>query len=126
MSLPKEPIYPSDPLSKVIELQGRHQVTDFVIVDQTSGRYIGMVTGQDIRTALLDREAIPLLLVAELMRTDLPTVHRDDTLDTVLQRFARHDVSSLCVVSPIDPTLAMGMITRSEVMRRYQRALEES
>ncbi|MEZ6234465.1 MAG: chloride channel protein [Phycisphaerales bacterium] len=126
MPIPKESIYPSDPLSKVIEMQGRHSVTDFVIVDQESGRYMGLVTGQDIRSALLDREAIPLLLVAELMRTDLPTVSRDDTLDTVLARFSRHDVSSLCVVSPIDPTLAMSMITRSSVLQRYQRALEES
>jgi CIC family chloride channel protein len=124
--LPREPIYPSDPLSKVIELQGRHSVTDFVIVDQPTGRYMGMVTGQDIRTALLDREAIPLLLVAEIMRTDLPTVGREDTLDAVMARFSRHDVSSLCVVSPIDPTLAMGMITRTDVMRRYQRVLEEA
>lgn len=126
MPIPKESIYPSDPLSKVIEMQGRHSVTDFVIVDQESGRYMGLVTGQDIRSALLDREAIPLLLVAELMRTDLPTVSRDDTLDTVLARFSQHDVSSLCVVSPIDPTLAMAMITRSSVLQRYQRALEES
>lgn len=124
--LPSEAIYPSDPLSKVIEMQGRHSITDFVIVDPDTGRYIGMVTGQDIRTALLDREAIPLLLVAELMRTDLPTVGREDTLDSVMLRFSRHDVSSLCVVSPIDPTLAMGMITRTDVMKRYQRALEEA
>jgi len=126
MPLPREPIYPSDPLSKLIEMQGRHLATDFVIVDQTTGKYMGMVTGQDIRTALLDREAIPLLLVAELMRTDLPTVGREETLDSVLARFSRHDVSSLCVVSPIDPTLAMGMVTRTDVMRRYQRVLEES
>lgn len=125
-TLPREPIYPSDPLSKVIEMQGRHLVTDFVIVDQESGRYMGMVTGQDIRTALLDREAIPLLLVAELMRTDLPTVGREDTLDTVMARFSQHDVSSLCVVSPIDPTLAMGMVSRTDVMRRYQAVLEEA
>lgn len=126
MPLPKEPIYPSDPLSKLIEMQGRHLATDFVIVDQTTGKYMGMVTGPDIRTALLDREAIPLLLVAELMRTDLPTVGREETLDSVLARFSRHDVSSLCVVSPIDATLAMGMVTRTDVMRRYQRVLEET
>jgi len=126
MPLPKEPIYPADPLSKLIEMQGRHLATDFVIVDQTTGKYMGMVTGQDIRTALLDREAIPLLLVAELMRTDLPTVGREETLDTVIALFSRHDVSSLCVVSPIDHTLAMGMVTRTDVMKRYQRVLEES
>jgi len=29
-------------------------------------------------------------------------------------------------VSPIDHTLAMGMVTRTDVMKRYQRVLEES
>jgi prepilin-type processing-associated H-X9-DG protein len=58
-----------------------------------------MVTGGDMRTALIDREAIPLLLVAELMRTDIPVVHADDALDTVMNKFATHDVTSLCRAS---------------------------
>ena len=45
--------------------------------------------GQDIRTALLEREAIPLLLVEELMRTDLPTISLDESLDTVLDKLSR-------------------------------------
>jgi CBS domain-containing protein len=100
-------------------------VPDFVVVNQ-DGEYMGMVTGADMRTALIDREAIPLLLVAELVRTDIPTVHPDETLDTVLDKFAKLDVSSLCLVHDRDPTRPMGLITRSNVMSRYQRALEES
>ena len=124
--LPPEPIHASDPMSKLISLHATHRVPDFVVTDPQNGAYIGMVTGTDIRAALIDREAIPLLLVAELMRTDLPTVRRDETLDTVLDKFAVHDVASLCVVSPIDESLPMGVITRREVLARYRRALEES
>ena len=123
--LPPEPIYLSDPLSKLITMHAHHHVPDFVIVDQNSGSFMGMVAGADLRTALIDREAIPLLLVAELVRTDLPTVRRDETLDTVLDKFAKHDVASLCVVSPIDERLPIGVITRGNVMRRYREALEE-
>ena len=123
--LPEEPVYASDPLSKLITLHAHHNVPDFVVVNQ-DGEYMGMVTGADMRTALIDREAIPLLLVAELVRTDIPTVHPDETLDTVLDKFAKLDVSSLCLVHDRDPTRPMGLITRSNVMSRYQRALEES
>lgn len=123
-SLPPEPIFASDPLSKLITLHANHHVPDFVVVEQDSGRYIGMVTSADIRTALIDREAIPLLLVAEVMRTDLPTVRRDETLDTVLDKFARHDVASLAVVSPIDDRLPMAILTRAKVMQRYREALD--
>ncbi|MDQ7013071.1 MAG: chloride channel protein [Planctomycetota bacterium] len=124
--LPPEPIFASDPLSKLITLHAHHHVPDFVVVEQDSGKYIGMVTSADIRTALIDREAIPLLLVAEVMRTDLPTVHRDETLDTVMDKFARHDVASLAVVSPIDEHLPMAILTRAKVMQRYKEALEDS
>jgi len=123
--LPPEPVYAADPLSKLITLHAHHNVPDFPVVDQQTGKYIGLVTGKDLRTALIDREAIPLLLVAELMRTDLPTVRRDETLETVVDKFARHHVASLAVVSPIDPELPMGMITRANVMTRYHEALGE-
>jgi CIC family chloride channel protein len=123
--LPPEPIFLSDPLSKLITMHAHHHVPDFPIVDQVTGHYTGMVVGSDLRTALIDREAIPLLLVAEMVRTDLPTVLRDETLDTVLDKFAEHDVDSLCVVSPIDERLPIGVITRGAVMRRYREALEE-
>ncbi|MEM9064906.1 MAG: chloride channel protein [Planctomycetota bacterium] len=123
--LPPEPVHASDPLSKLITLHANHNVPDFIVTDPENGAYMGIVAGSDIRTALIDREAIPLLLVAELLRTDLPTVSRDETLDTVLDKFAEHDVASLCVVSPIDRRLPIGVITRREVLKRYRRALEE-
>lgn len=124
--LPPEPIFASDPLSKLITLHAYHNIPDFVVVEQETGKYIGMVTSTDIRTALIDREAIPLLLVAEVMRTDLPTVRRDETLDTVLDKFSRYDVASLAVVSPIDQTLPMAILTRNKVLMRYRQELEES
>ncbi|MBK7403585.1 MAG: chloride channel protein [Phycisphaerales bacterium] len=124
--LPPDPIYASDPLSKLIALHAYHNIPDFVVVEQETGKYIGMVTSTDIRTALIDREAIPLLLVAEVMRTDLPTVRRDETLDTILDKFSRYDVASLAVVSPIDTTLPMAILTRNKALQRYRQALEES
>ena len=85
-----------------------------------------MVTGKDMRTALIDREAIPLLLVAELLRTDLPVIYPDETLDVVVDRFAMHDVSSLCLVTAGKTPRPIGLITRQHVMSRYREALEES
>lgn len=123
-ALPREPIYASDPLSKLITLHAYHNVPDFPVVDD-AGRYIGMVTGADMRTALIDREAIPLLLVAELMRTDLPTVRADETLDAALEKFASHDVSSLCLVDAFEGARPIALITRAKVMARYHAALDE-
>jgi len=122
--LPGEPIYASDPLAKLVTLHANHNIPDFPVV-AADGTYLGMVTGADIRTALIDREAIPLLLVAELMRDDIPTVRADETLDTVLDSFARYDVASLCLVDRVTRE-PRGLITRSRVLTRYQHALEHS
>lgn len=123
-ALPPEPIYPSDPLSKVIDLLTVHRAPDFPVVDP-AGKHLGMLTGEDVRAALVDREAIPLLLVAELLRTDLPTVTVDESLDTVIDKFAQHDVACLCVIDPVTGS-PKGLITRASVMKRYQIALSES
>lgn len=122
--LPPEPVYASDPLSKLITLHAHHNVPDFPVVD-ADGRYMGMVTGTDMRTALIDREAIPLLLVAELMRNDLPTIRPEDHLDTVMEKFARHEVSSLVLVDAFTGTKPLALVTRAKVMTRYNEVLDE-
>ncbi len=90
------------------------------------GRYVGMVTGLDVRTALIDREAIPLLLVAELMRDDVPPLLPDETLEAALDRFAACDAASLVVVNDNDERRPLALVTRADVMQRYRDALEEA
>lgn len=107
----------SDPAQRLIDLSAEFAVNDFVVGDE-AGRVIGMVVGDDVRTTLVQREAVPLMIVGELMRTDLPTVRPGDTLDLVLDRFAKHEVSSLPIVDA--EQRVTGMITRSRLLRTYQ------
>ena len=123
-ALPNEPVYASDPLSKLITLHAHHNVPDFPVIDH-AGHYIGMVTGRDMRSALIDREAIPLLLVAELMRTDVPTITADEHLDTVMEKFSKSDVSSLCLLDQFGQQNPVALITRENVMSRYNAVLDE-
>ena len=82
-----------------------------------------MVTAEDLRAALVYREAIPLLQVSELQRSDLPTISFEETLDIVLDKFSRSDVQSLVVLNEVNEI--SGLITRSRLMNRYQIALDE-
>jgi len=109
---------------RLLQLSEQHLVRDFVVVD-SAARYVGMVTGADLSAALVYREAIPLLTVRELMRSDLPTVTRDESLDLVLDKFSRLDVHSLAVLEEGGSGRVAGLITRAHLMERYQRALEE-
>ena len=85
--------------------------------------YLQTVARRLLAAALVYREAIPLLTVRELMRVDLPTITRDDTLDIALDKFSRHDAQSLAVLN--NEGVTCGLITRARLMERYQRALEE-
>ncbi len=116
-------VHPEDPLQTLIDIAGETEATDFVVVDEQS-EYQGMVTGQDVRAALLQPEAVSLLLIGELVRSGVPTVQTDDTLDMVLDKFARCDVESLPIAGKADGTHIEGLITRQAVMRRYQEELD--
>jgi CIC family chloride channel protein len=115
-------VRPEDPLQQLIHLAGETGAVDFVVVDERGG-YQGMVLGQDVRTALLQPEAVSLLVVGELMRSGVPTIVRSDTLEVVLDKFALSDVESLPVAG-VDDQHIIGLITRRGVMSAYQSELD--
>ena len=112
----------TDTAQRLLELAEKHLAGDFVVVDE-QGHYVGMVTRDDLAAALVYREAIPLLQVHELVRSDLPTVTADETLDVVLDKFSTHDAHSLAVMEESNGKLVRGLISRSRLMERYQNAL---
>ncbi len=116
-------VHPEDPLQTLIDVAGQTGAVDFVVVDDQGG-YAGMVTGQDVRIALLQPEAVSLLVVGELVRQGIPTVGADETLDVVLDKFARSDVESLPVADSHDDNRVGSLITRRAVMHRYHHELD--
>jgi CIC family chloride channel protein len=115
----------SDPFQKIVDLTNETGTANFVVIDE-KGLYKGMVVSDDIQTALLQREAVPLLLVDEVMRSNVPTVRSSDDLSAVLDTFSLHDVSHLPVCIADSPGRIIGLISRSALMRRYQKGLLES
>ena len=111
-----------DPFQRVLDLTASLGAQNFVVID-SKGAYIGMVVSNDINMALLDRDAVPLLLVAELMRREIPFVRTSDDLATVLDVFSRFDVSHLPVCLPNAPGKIIGLISRAGLMRQYQSGL---
>lgn len=116
-------VTPQHSIDVLVAMMRSTSANDFVVTDD-KGRLAGMVLGDDLRTMLLESEAIPLLTVSDIMRKDLPAVRLDDTLDQVLDRFAGQPMSSLPVVDPEEPDRVRELVTRSAVMNRYHRAIE--
>jgi CBS domain-containing protein len=69
---------------------------------------------------------VPLLLVEELMRTDVPLVKNTDDLARVVELFARFDVTHLPVSVGGAPDRVIGLVSRSSLIRRYQVGLAQT
>ncbi|MCG3181632.1 MAG: Voltage-gated ClC-type chloride channel ClcB [Phycisphaerae bacterium] len=116
---PATTVRSGDPLAVLISKAAAAPTADFVVVDDQD-RYAGMVVAEDLRTALLEREAVPLLLVGELMRPEIPVVRLTDSLADVHDTFSRHEVSAMPVLAPDGSERVAGLVTRSALMRCYQ------
>lgn len=123
ITVPAQFVHPDDGLQKLFQLAEEAEAPDFVVVDDELA-YQGMVVAADIRTALLQPEAVPLLVVGELVRPGVPVVRRNETLDSVLDKFVRADVQSLPLASPHDDARVEALITRQALMSRYQEELD--
>jgi CIC family chloride channel protein len=109
---------------KLLDITAGTGATDFVVVDR-DGSYAGMVVADDVKTALMEREAIPLLQVGEMLRPELPSVKSTDDLATVLETFSQYEVSRLPVSLANTTGRVIGLISRQGLMRRYHAALTE-
>lgn len=117
-------VHLGDPLQELLDLSERTGAGNFVVVDER-GLYTGMVVADDIKTALMQREAVPLLTARDLVRADIPILSIRDDLASVLDIFARHDVDHLPVSVSASGNV-IGLISRAGLMHCYQRGLAES
>lgn len=121
---PAASAYGSDPLQRVLDLMEQTGNGQYIVLDR-HGNYIGMVLPEDINMALLRREAVPLMIVEEIARTNVPLVRNEDDLATVLDIFSKHDTSHLPVHLSSAPGKVIGLISRTALLRRYAVALTE-
>ena len=119
--VPLEPavvVQPGDALQRLLDLMSQMNASNFVVIDQ-QGLYTGVVVERDVNTALMQREAVPLMVVGELMRTDVPMVKTSDDLASVLDVFSRFDVGHLPVCLATAPGKVIGLISRAGLMSHY-------
>ncbi|HEX8910860.1 MAG TPA: chloride channel protein [Humisphaera sp.] len=109
----------ADLLKSYDSSDGEH---DFVLIDD-EGRYVAMALAEDVRTAMLQQEAVPYMMVEDVGRADVPTVKTTDDLAAAFDAFGRHDVARLPVVLPARPGRVIGLVGRKELMRRYHDTL---
>ncbi len=88
------------------------------------GEMTGIVSINDIREILIERELDNLVIMKEIADEDVPFVTMDLNLADVLRLFSLNEVDSLPVVEEEDSKKLLGMIRRRDVIISYYEKLK--
>jgi CIC family chloride channel protein len=116
------PIKADAPLVEVLKLMGESTATCFPVLD-AEGRLIGTLSLHDVRAVLLDPAATATHVAADLCDRTVPTVTPATSLGQALERMEEDGRDDLPVVDADEPTRLLGLLSRADVIRAYNRAL---
>jgi CIC family chloride channel protein len=109
----------SEPVQKALDLAAQLGSANFVATD-AEGTYQGMVVTDQLNQALIERDVVPLTIVGDVMRSDIPPVKNTDDLATVFEMFCQTEMAYLPVCLASRPGKVIGLISRNALMRTYQ------
>ena len=105
-----------DPVSKAEDLLRSRRVSQFPVIDE-AGRFIGIVTDRDVRSAVgYDRTIAEKLRIVEIMTADPESLPLSATLDQALDMFRRSTFNAFPI---LEADRLVGIITRGDVLRAF-------
>ena len=104
-------------VAEALDLVGRLEFNGYPVLRE--GRMVGLITTGDLRR--LEAEGEEGALVVDTMTKKVVHSHPDQTLDTVVLKLAQRELSQLPVVSRVDDTRLLGIITLRDIARAQAR-----
>jgi CIC family chloride channel protein len=92
-------------------------------VVNNNNEFVGMVSLQELRGVLLDREAWPYIVVGELAQPDVLTVKGSDTLYDAMKMISSLGLEQIPVVDEENPRKVVGMLRRLDLQNFYQKRM---
>ncbi len=115
-----ETIPPGLNFRQLLELVVNHPNAIYYMVNEQN-RYLGLVSLQEVRQAILDQDDLSdLLIAADLATNSVPTVNMDSDLDQVMKLFGHTDYRELPVLEEESGVL-VGAIRQRQVTEAYNR-----
>lgn len=110
------------PLGEIVSLLQKSDLTDFPVVDEAY-RVHGIVSFRDIRGVIMENDLYRLLIAANVIESELPTINQNAPLSEALAMFAESDIYNLPVVQSLTNPVLQGVFTRSQLVRSYHQEL---
>jgi CIC family chloride channel protein len=115
-------LHAEDTLDNVLDRFDEKAGAVLPVVDGDN-RLVGVVNLDEVFIASHAPELRPLILTADLMRTNVVPLSPSDSLDLALELFVENDLRALPIVNNLKDRNVLGMITRTEVTSSYLRRL---
>jgi CIC family chloride channel protein len=108
-------------LGDFIEIVQKSRRNYFPVEDPATGAFLGMLHLDDIRPYLFNPGLYRAVLLGQIMKTGIQTVHPDDDLPEVLERM---DVNRLYSMPVVANERFLGMISKATLLDRYRKELK--
>ena len=112
----------STPYPELVRIMTSSKDLYFPVVDR-NGLMTGIITYYDLRGHMFDDELGSLVIAHDLATPEVVTLSPEDNLLTAFERFNSIDVEKLPVVDPRDPRRVVGMVSRGDLLNRYNAAV---
>jgi len=111
------------PLEELLTVAAERGDLHCIVVD-SDGRYVGMIHFPELRHVYFNEQDLSgLVLAADLVHRDVPTLLPGDSLDLALKLLGETGFDTLPVLDTEDRTRVKGVITRDAVIETYNREL---
>jgi CIC family chloride channel protein len=113
-------LHPGDRLVEVVTRLGTAPFQSVPVTDPT-GRLLGVVSLEEVHLASQSPNLSPLIVAADLMRSDVTPLQLDDRLDRAQELFVENDLLALPVVDSLVERHVVGIVKRSDIAGAYLR-----
>jgi len=110
-------------LEKITEFIGRHAHTGYPVVN-ADGRVVGLITYTELHRTF-NVEDLPEngIIARDIMRSDFPTAHADESLTEAVRRMQDRNADRVIVIDSASGQMA-GILTKGDILGIYRRLLK--
>jgi CIC family chloride channel protein len=109
-------------MEAMADIIAKSKFNSFPVLD-AGNKLAGIVSFNDYNEAIFDEDLKHLVVAKDLATPDVVTVSAKDNLYTALEKISRKDFATLPVVSGRDPGRLVGIISRRDIIRAYDKAV---
>ena len=115
------PVYYTDTLGDLVEVVSQSHRNLFPVLDQ-EGRFQGMVSLNDVREIMFDRDKYGTVKMSHIMKSAPAFIYLDERMESVMDKFESTQAWNLPVLD--DENKYLGFVSKSKIFSSYRDQLK--